>query len=482
MAYRTGNRGQMSLLPQSIEEYVAVDAPVRAYDEFVEALDFVKLGIEINPHKVGNVAYHPKAMLKLLLYGYSYGVRSSRKLEQETHNNLTFIWLMGGLKPDFKTIAEFRRVNKKALAEVLRQCARVCIKLNLVAGNVLFVDGTKIRANAGRDASHNRSYYEQQLAGVDQRIEQLLAQCEAQDQDEEGLGSFVCMDKELGKAEKRKQKIEAALKEIQVSGKDTVNCTDTDCGIMRSIQGSHASYNAQMVVDDKHRLIIHAEPVSAPNDFNQFARQIEQANAVLEKPCATACADAGYADTDELEKIDKTGITVIVPSQRQALHEQENPFSKSHFTYDKERDCYFCPQGQLLTYRSTYRKNGKRTYKIEKSAVCRSCKHFGQCTKSKEGRKLVRLKNEEVKLRLEQQYQEPSSRKVYARRKAAVEHPFGHIKHNLKATAFLLRGLEGVRAEMSLLATCFNMARMITIFGVCKLIHKLTASAMPATA
>src|SRR4030042_6619673 len=137
MAYRYGNRYQKALFPQSIEKYVPEDSPVRAYDAFVEALDFSELGIATNPYKVGNSEYDPKAMLKLLVYGYSYGVKSSRKLERETHNNLSFIWLMGGLKPDFKTIAEFRRSNKEALARVLKHCARLCIKLDMVAGNVL---------------------------------------------------------------------------------------------------------------------------------------------------------------------------------------------------------------------------------------------------------------------------------------------------------------------------------------------------------
>lgn len=481
MAYRNGNRNQLSLLPHSIEEYVAQDSPVRAYDAMVEALDFAELGIDINPHKIGNSEYHPKAMLKLLVYGYSYGVRSSRKLEQEIHNNLTFIWLLGGLKPDFKTIAEFRRKNKQALTRVLRQCARLCIKLNLIAGNVLFVDGTKIRANASRDATHDKNWYEQQLAAVDQRIEQLLEQCEAQDQREADLGSFACMDKELSTAERRKQKIEAALAEIDVTGRRTVNQTDPECAIMHSIQGSHASYNAQLVVDEKQSLIVHTEPVSDANDCNQFSRQIASANQLFKKPCAIACADAGYADTDELENTDSAGIKVIVPSQRQALHAEEGPFSKSRFTYDKEQDCYFCPQGRRLSYRSTYRKNGKRTYKIEQAAWCRSCAHFGQCTKSPEGRKVVRLKNEEVKQRLEAQYQEPSSQQIYARRKATVEHPFGHIKRNLKVTAFLLRGLAGVRAELSVLATCFNMARMITMLGVAKLIRMLSVCSMPVS-
>ena len=184
MAYRYGNRYQMALLPESIEDYVPKDDPVRAYDAFVEALDFNELGIEINTQKVGNSEYDPKVMLKLLVYGYSYGTKSSRKLERAIYHNLSFIWLMGGLKPDHKTIAEFRRKNKRALQKVLKQCARMCIKLDLIAGNVLFVDGTKIRANAARSRTHDKSWYEKQLTEFDRRIDQLLDECDVLDQQE----------------------------------------------------------------------------------------------------------------------------------------------------------------------------------------------------------------------------------------------------------------------------------------------------------
>ena len=191
MAYRCGDRYQMDLMPQSIEEYVGADNPVRAYDFFVEALNFPELGIEINPDKVGNSEYDPRCMFKLLVYGYSYGVKSSRKLERECYHNLAFIWLMGGLSPDHKTIAEFRRNNKKALQKVLQQCAGMCIKLDLIAGNVLFVDGTKIRANAGRHRTHDQAYYEKLLSHIDNRIEQLLIDCETADQSEEG--TLLCI-------------------------------------------------------------------------------------------------------------------------------------------------------------------------------------------------------------------------------------------------------------------------------------------------
>jgi transposase len=170
MAYRCGEREQLGLLPASIEDYVGKEDAVRVYDAFVESLNFTELGIEIAEDQVGNPEYDPKAMMKLLVYGYSYGVKGSRKLERECYHNLSFIWLMGGLKPDHKTIAEYRRRHKKALRKLLKQCVRLCIKLNLIAGNVLFVDGAKIRANAGRAKSHGPEWYDNKLKEIDQRM------------------------------------------------------------------------------------------------------------------------------------------------------------------------------------------------------------------------------------------------------------------------------------------------------------------------
>ena len=480
MAYRYGTRYQFGLFPQSIEDYVAPNDPVRAYDAFVEALDFNDLGFQIDPNQVGNSEYDPKAMLKLFVYGYSYGTKSSRKLEREIYHNLSFIWLMGSLKPDHKTIAEFRRKNKEALKKVLRQCARMCLKLDLIAGNVLFVDGTKIRANAARGKTHDQAYYEQHLSEIDGRIEQLVEECEKIDQIEEGQKSWVEMDHELTQKKQLKERIQEALKILKETGRTQINLTDPDCALMHSIQGSHASYNVQSVVDDKNGLIVHAEAVQEATDVNQFASQIDQANEVLEEPCKVACADAGYADTEELQKIDDQQIKVIVPSQRQALHEEEGPFSKSHFRYDKEQNCYWCPEGHRLRYDWTDKKSGKRFYQITHGKICGCCVHYGQCTSAKKGRKIIRLALEEVKERLEAQYEEASSQEIYVRRKARVEHPFGHIKRNLKTDGFLIRGQTGVNAETSLLGTCFNLARMITILGVSGLIEKLIAFKVPA--
>lgn len=481
MAYRYGDRCQMTLLPKSIEQYIPEDDPVRAYDAFVEALNFKELGVRIEPNDVGNSQYDPKAMLKLYVYGYSYGVKSSRKLERASHHNLSFIWLMGGLKPDHKTIAEFRRKNKKAIRKVLKQCARMCIKLDLIAGNILFVDGTKIRANASASRTHDKAWYTDQLRNIDRRIECLVEECEAIDEHEEHLGSFVGMNKELAKAKTLKSTIRAVLCEFKETERKKINQTDPDCANMSSKDGKHASYNVQSVIDDKNGLIVHAEVVNDVNDRNQFARQIEQAHDVLEKPCKTACADAGYADTNELEKIDTQEINVIVPSQRLALHEGEKPFGKQEFRYDKEQDCYYCPKGHRLRLAGTEKKTGKKRYQIVEKEICLTCQHYGICTTGKNGRRIVRLHNEEIKEKLEEQYKQSASQKIYSRRKARVEHPFGHMKRNLKTQAFILRGRDGVQAETSLLATCFNIARLITILGVSGIIRKLATITAPAT-
>ena len=195
MAYRYGNRDQIELLPKTINEYIASDDPVRAYDAFIETIDFRDLGITLDPNKVGNSEYHPKAMLKLLVYGYSYGIRSSRKLERACHHNLSFIWLTSNLMPDHKTIAEFRRKNKEALAQVLKQCAKICIKLNLIEGNTLFLDGTKIRANASIRNTWTRKKAQKALKHIDERISDILTQCDAIDEAEQG--SSITMNEEL---------------------------------------------------------------------------------------------------------------------------------------------------------------------------------------------------------------------------------------------------------------------------------------------
>jgi transposase len=475
MSYRHGNREQIGLFPPSIEEYVKEDDPVRAYDAIVESFDFSALGIELDSDKVGCPQYDPKAMLKLLVYGYSYGVRSSRKLERAVYHNVSFIWLMGGLKPDHKTIAEFRRKNKKALRKVLKQCARLCIELDLIAGNTLFVDGSKIRANASIKNTWDKKKCEKYLKKVDKRIETILSECDKADEREEGQPSLVEMEEELKDKKRLKSKVEETLKDLEEKGEKSINTIDSQCTRIKGVQGTHAGYNAQAVVDEKHGLIVASDVVSENNDLSQFANQVDQANETLGRKCETACGDSGYADTEELEKIDRQEIKVIVPSQRQASQKKPKPFDKENFRYDKRKDCYICPEGYLLEFRYMNKVQKSKVYVIRESFHCFNCRYFGLCTKAKTGRTVSRLIKEELRERLEAQYEQPESQKIYKLRMQRAEVPFGHIKRNLKVNAFLVRGLDGVKAEMSLLASCFNISRMITILGVEGLVKTLAS-------
>jgi transposase len=473
MAYRYGSRDQIELLPLTIEEYVSPDDPVRVYDAFVETLDFNELRLHLDPHKVGCPEYHPQAMLKLLLYGYSYGFRSSRKLERATYHNVSFIWLMGGLKPDHKTIAEFRRKNKPVLKDVLKTCARLCIRLGLIDGNTLFVDSTRVRANASIKNAWTKEKCERALEKIDLRIETILAECDAIDEEEENQDSLIKVTEELRNEKALKAKVRTILRELKQTKKKSINTTDPECTRISGLQGSHAGYSLHGTVDEKNGLLVNSDVAGEANDLNQLARQVSQANEVLEKKCDVACADSGYAYTCELEKIDKQKIRVIVPSQKQASGKKPKLFDKSNFQYDPQKDCYRCPEGHVLIYSYTNNYEGHSVYMMREKAICQRCPHLGICTRSKQGRTIARLLNEEVKQKLEAQYEESESQAIYRLRQQKVELPFGHMKRNLKVDAFLLRGLDGARAEASLLASCFNVRRMITLIGALALIKKL---------
>lgn len=472
MAYLRGERQQTQLFPASLEEYVGTEDPVRVYDAFVEQLNFQELGIILDEQQIGPPEFDPTVMLKLLVYGYAYGIRSSRKLERALYHNVSFIWLMGGLKPDHKTIARFRKDHRDALKEVLKQCVRLCLKLGLIEGNTLFVDGTKIRANAGMRESWSEKRCARVLEETDERIEAILKECEAADTTESEDGSLVNRP-DLKEAEALKAKVQRIAEELKKSGKPVYNTTDPDCRHMQGRQGTHAAYNVQMVADDKNGIIVQSDAVNDVNDRHQLANQTAQAQSVLGKPCETICADAGYDHNRDWKEVEEQGINVVVKPNDQM---PPGPFTKDKFRFDAQRDCYECPTGHLLTYRSTNKKTNHRLYGITSAKLCRGCVHWGSCTKNGLGRTVDRAEFEEIRSVVQTRYESSAGQAIYARRQCKVEHPFGHIKRNLGVQAFLLRGLSGVRAEAAIFATCFNIARMMTLFEVGSLLPKLRAS------
>jgi hypothetical protein len=248
---------------------------------------------------------------------------------------------------------------------------------------------------------------------------------------------------------------------------DKINATDPESVNFRSRQGSHSGYNVQSVVDGKNGLIVNTEVSSKSNDMGEFTPQIQQAQEILEKKCETACADAGYSDVNDLKKsVDQEDYNVVVPSQRQALHSRKDkPFSKDKFQYQPEKNEYICPAGKTMIFSSSNHKKKQHQYRMKSSKACKLCPYLGECTKAKRGRILRRLFAEETKEQLEAYYKSVQGQAIYKQRKSKVEIPFGHIKRNLGAGYFLMKGKKGVNAEMSILGTCFNVARMISLLG-----------------
>jgi len=475
MAFILGERYQSQLLPARIEDYIGPEDPVRVYDAFVEKLDFKELGIDLNPNQVGAPEFDPKAMVKFLVYGYAYGIRSSRKLERAAHHNLSFMWLLGGLKPDHKTIARFRRTHQEALKKVLKQCVRLCLGLGLIEGNTLFVDGTKLRGNASLKQSWSRKRCEEVLQRTDRRIERILSECEAVDAAEAESDSLVHLKQDLANAQKMKEKVQEIMAELSASGAPRLNTTDSECATLKGKQGTGtiAGYNVQSVVDEKNGLIVHTDVVTDRNDSGQFWEQINRAQETMDRKCTVACGDSGYANISSLKGVHEQKVKVIVPPAVNSHATAGGEFAKDRFIYDEQSDTYQCPAGHTLKYRKSNEEARQRIYQITQPRICHDCPHFGVCTKAKGGRSLVRLFDEELKEQLEAQYRESDSQAIYRIRKQKVELPFGHIKRNLGVQSFLLRGLKGVRAEAALLASAFNLTRIVNLLGVTQAVHQL---------
>ena len=470
MAYIKGNRNQITLLPSAVEDYIAKDDPVRAYDAFVEALDCEKLGLVIDENQSGANPYWPKALLKLLIYGYSYDAHSSRKLERACYHNLAFIWLTEGIKPDYRTIARFRIDNKDILKNVMRQCAHMCQELDLVEGNTLFIDGTKLKADASMQKTWSKERLQKHEAKITENIDRILTECQSIDEAEKNDGSLIKLKTELADQATLKAQMAKIAKDLDESGKKKLNTTDADSFVSKADRGTKMYHNMQSTVDEKHGLIVNADVVDQSVDTNQLSVQVKQAGDTLDKKPENICADNGYYSIDDIEKVDKD-ITVIVPSREQIVKERTGKplkeFPKDMFTYDNEHDCYFCPEHKQL-WHTDAKIPGKPNATVYRAqgTECKGCKHFGACTTSVNGRSIIRQKNETLLQRLAQIYKSDTGQRIYKLRKQKAELPFAHFKRNMNMRQLLLRGIEKVKSEVFLCTIGYNLTRMINILGV----------------
>ena len=467
------SRGQMMLLPPCLDEYVSEHNPVRAIDAFVDTLDLQALGFRHTEDRrgAGQPAYDPELLLKLYLYGYQHRVRSSRRLEAETHRNLEVIWLCQGARPSYKTIADFRKDNLAALRATNREFVLLCRELSLLGDRRVAVDGTFLKADANPGSIHTRARLEKELKKLDERIAAYHRQLDEADA-APADGADGGEDPELAakiEALVKKQKHRKALQErLQESGESQISEVDPDARMLRKHGKSVGGYNCQIAVDDKHKLIVAADVVQDGNDFCQFEPMMTKACEAAGNAGLIGLADAGYYNGSHLKECEDRGMDVYVPIPRQPGRKGKGDrFGNDDFRYDPQDDTYVCPTGQRLARanETTVRRN--RRYFVYRAAPagCRGCAWSSRCLEQAKPRR--RVERWEHADWVDRHRKKMSTASPLMRGRAAlVEHPFGTIKRWAGIDHFLMRGLAKCRGEFSLMALGYNFKRMVNELGV----------------
>jgi transposase len=474
MSYISGaDRKQTMLLPESLDDYVGDQHAVRFLDAFVDGIKLEKLGFDrARPAETGRAPYAPADLLKLYLWGYLNRVVSSRRLGVECGRNLEVIWLMRKLQPCFKTISAFRKANRKALKAVFREFTLLCREMNLFGGEMVAIDGTKLKAVNNPKRKMSAEDLKKLVAEVDAQVDECLRAMEAADEQEAPQEASAPakgddLKEKLAQLKKRQERNQELLKKITERGSEEIFLTDEDC---QSLTKVGAGYNAQTVVDAKHHLIAAAEIVEAGNDHGQLLPMAEKACEAMGVEKLTVLADGGYHDRLSILASEQAGMETYVPRPRKGNSDSNGLFHKNVFEYDAANDVYRCPNGATLKPETRTKKSGLKAILYANYAACRQCALKNRCTKSTY-RRVERWEHEAVLETVQERIK--AKPEMMAKRKTLVEHPFGTIKFWWGQGAFLCRGMEMVRAEFTLSALAYNMRRALNIVGVAGLLKKL---------
>ena len=468
------DRGQTTLFPARLDDYVSEDNPVRAVDVFVDSLDLDRLGfIRVQPLDLGRPGYDPRMMLKLYIYGYLNRVPSSRRLERECQRNIEVVWLTGQLTPDFKTIADFRKDNGKAIREVCRAFVALCRKLDLLSAASVAIDGSKFKAVNARDKNFTKAKMKRRLERIDESIARYLSQLETADRHGDAVpeAKVTRLKSKIEKLREEITRLNAINAEMMQSEDKQISLTDPDARSMATSgkDTGIVGYNVQMAVDTQHHLIVAHEVTNVGTDRRQLSNMAEQARAEMEAEKLEAVADRGYYEGKEIKSCEDAGIAVTLPKPQTSGAKAEGRFGKQDFVYIAADDTYHCPAGERLSYRYQTVDKGK-TIRRYWTNVCRTCALKAQCTPGSE-RRIGRWEHEAVLEKVQARLDHnPDAMRV---RRSTVEHPFGTIKCWMGATHFLMTTLPKVATEMALNVLAYNMKRVIAIMGVDALLEAM---------
>ena len=469
------DRSQSTLFPERIDDYVTEDNAVRVVDVFIDDLDLSGLGFKTESKETGRPAYHPSTMLKIYVYGYLNRVQSSRRLEQEAGRNVELMWLTGRLAPDFKTIADFRKNNGKAIRLVCRDFVMLCKKLDLFADAFVAIDGSKFKAVNNWDRNYTRAKVKGLLHDVDASIERYLSEIAKADQQESSAvqNKTERLEAKVAKLKKEMSRLKKLEVEVLAAPGQQISQTDPDARSMATTgRGTgKVGYNVQIAVDAKHHMIVAHEVTNVGHDRTQLANMAKKAKSTIDTDQLTVVADRGYYSGDEIKACDEANITTFLPKPQTSGNRAKGQFDRSDFIYIAEDNEYRCPANERLIYRFTRVENGKTIHRYWSSA-CVRCSIKSQCT-SGPYRRVSRWEHESVvEAAKERMDREPE--RMWVRRNTA-EHPFATLKSWMGSTHFQMRTFEHVRTEMSLHVLAYNMKRLMAILGIQPLIAAIQA-------
>ena len=343
------------LLPEAVDDYVGADNPVRFIDAFVDELDLSAAGfVRVAAKATGRPGYAPADLLKLYIYGYLNRVRSSRRLELESHRNIEVIWLLRSLKPDFKTIADFRRDNRAAFRSVFREFVLLCRRLDLYGRELLAVDGTRIKAVNNKDRNFTRNSLQDFIRAADG----------------------------------------AMLAELERTGESQISLTDPDSRAMAAHTKVGVGYNIQIAVDAKNKMIVEQAVTNQVVDMGLLTQTAEPARAILDVENIDVVADRGYFKIEDIEACEKAGLTPHVPKPQRGSSVRNGFFRKDEFRYDPDQDVYICPAGETLSPHHEGKLRDLKKIDYSNPAACPACPLRSRCTTDR--RRVSRLENEAV--------------------------------------------------------------------------------------
>ena len=485
------SRNQMVLFPETINDYIPEGHLAKLVLSIVSTLN-----IDIIISKFSNVgqrAFSPRTILSILFYGYSVGIRSSRKLSKACEERVDFMYLTGRLHPSHKTISEFRRENLFELSELFQEILLIGIKLGLVTiGNIkLSIDGTKIRANASGKLSKDEKGLGKLLSDVEEKVACILKEAEEIDQKENlefGDKRGDELPEELKQLKNRKNKIKCAIKELQkekdelkneLIGKKNkngkkgtlskteekkienrkINITDHDARYMKERNGCiRTNYNAQASVDEENQFIVACDVTTECNDKKQLVPMVEKSEKNLKAPIDICKADSGYHSGDNLAIISGNQMEALIDDPAKQRVDNDNfKYDKVNFKYNSETDSYICPEGKLLHLSTSTEE--KSTYKCKE---CMECPVKSECAKKAKYKQLSRGEHEHLIEKNRANLISDEGRKDYQKRMHTVEPVFGNIKFNLGFRQFLVRGLTKVNGEFNLMCIAHNIKKIAT--------------------